>query len=132
MKLLSERLRWAMQQKSQRDGIVVTGADLGRAAGVSKTSVGYWLNDHYGMTATKARLAADFLGVNAYWLETGIGDPARKDGSEPEIKRPSAPMDMDDLLIVVNALREGDEFERDSLVNLSRTIIARAASKKTT
>ncbi len=76
MKLLSERLKWAMEEKYKRDGVEVIPADIARAAGASATSVNYWLNDTNGISGAKARLIADTLGVNALWLETGNGDPA--------------------------------------------------------
>lgn len=76
MKLLSERLKWAMKEKSKRDGVDTIPADIARAAGASATSVNYWLNDTNGISGAKARLIADYLGVNALWLETGDGNPA--------------------------------------------------------
>lgn len=76
MKLLSDRLKWAMEEKFRRDQIEVIPADIARAAGASATSVNYWLNDTNGISGSKARLIADFLGVNALWLETGSGAPS--------------------------------------------------------
>lgn len=75
MKLLSERLKWAMQEKSKREAAEVIPADLARAARASDTSVSYWLNDANGIGAAKARLLGEFLGVDALWLETGKGEP---------------------------------------------------------
>lgn len=87
MKLLSERLKWAMSEKSKRDGEDVIPADIARATKSSATSVNYWLNDANGIGAVNARRLGDYLGVNAFWLETGSGDPL--DVSKKE----SAPMD---------------------------------------
>lgn len=75
MKLLSERLKWAMEQKSKRDGVEVIPADIARAANASDTSVSFWLSDANGISAGKARLIASYLGVNALWIENGSGDP---------------------------------------------------------
>jgi phage repressor protein C with HTH and peptisase S24 domain len=71
MKLLSDRLKWAMKKKSTKDGAEIIPADVARAANVKDASVNYWLNDINGISANKARLIADYLGVNALWLETG-------------------------------------------------------------
>jgi phage repressor protein C with HTH and peptisase S24 domain len=75
MKLLSERLNWAMKEKSARDGVDVLPADIARAGGVSATSASFWLNDANGMSAGKARLVGSYLDVNPLWLETGQGSP---------------------------------------------------------
>lgn len=65
-----------MQQKTERDGIEVIPADVAKAAEASNTTVNYWLHDVNGMSAAKARLAGDYLGVNPLWLETGDGEMA--------------------------------------------------------
>jgi len=75
MKLLSERLRWAMAQESNRIGREVRPADLMRAAKSSSASVNFWLNDVNGIGAAKARLLGEFLHVDPVWLETGRGEP---------------------------------------------------------
>ena len=74
MKLLSERLSWAMdQERARRGGKRVTKAELARVAGVSDTAVGFWLKDDNGMAAPVARKIGPYLGVDAEWLETGRG-----------------------------------------------------------
>lgn len=73
MKLLSERLKWAMAEASKRMGSEVKAADVARAASSSPASVNYWLTDANGIGAAKARLVGDFLGVDSLWLETGKG-----------------------------------------------------------
>lgn len=75
MNLLSERLRWAIAEEEKRRGETIKNADLARAAKTSQTSVGYWLSDSNGIGAAKARLLAEFLGVDPLWLETGKGQP---------------------------------------------------------
>ena len=64
-----------MAEESKRQGQEIRAADLARAAQTSATSVNYWLNDINGIGATKARLLADYLHVDALWLETGEGRP---------------------------------------------------------
>lgn len=79
MNLLSERLSWAMAEESKRrDGKPIRKVDLARAAQTSPTSVGFWLTDINGIAAPKARLLADYLHVDALWLETGKGEPTPK------------------------------------------------------
>jgi phage repressor protein C with HTH and peptisase S24 domain len=73
MKLLSERLKAAMERHGQVRGSEVIPAEVARAANVSATTLNYWLNDVNGISAAKARLVGDFLGVDPYWLETGEG-----------------------------------------------------------
>lgn len=75
MNLLSERLKLAIKLKNERDGQEVIQADLARACGSSDASVNYWLSDINGISAKKARLLAEFLGVDPMWLETGKGRP---------------------------------------------------------
>lgn len=73
MKLLSERLKWAMSEASKLQGVEVRAADVARAAETSGASVNYWLTDANGIGAAKARLVGNFLGVDPLWLETGGG-----------------------------------------------------------
>lgn len=69
MKLLSERLNWALDRAGKIP------AELARMCRSSDAAVSNWLSDTNGMSAQKARLAGAFLGVNPYWLETGEGEP---------------------------------------------------------
>lgn len=129
MKLLSDRLKWAMGQKSQRDGYDVSPADVARAAKVSDTSASYWLSDTTGISAVKARLVADYLGVNAMWIETGKGEPDLDYVPGPAAN--DADMaSFDEAYLVMTALRDGDEIDRSMLVDLARTINTRAAVKR--
>lgn len=73
MKLLSERLKWAMSEASKRQGFEIRAADVARAAETSNASVNYWLTDANGIGGAKARLVASYLGVEPLWLETGEG-----------------------------------------------------------
>jgi phage repressor protein C with HTH and peptisase S24 domain len=91
MKLLSERLLWAIErERTRRNGKRVTKAELARVAGVSDTAAGNWLKGDHGMDAPKARAVAAHLRVDPLWLETGEGAPtphspaARPDDSEVE------------------------------------------------
>jgi transcriptional regulator with XRE-family HTH domain len=77
MKLIHERLKWAMEQKSSLDGVEITPADIARASKSSDAAASHWVNGVNGMSAAKARLVADYLGVNALWLETGDGERCR-------------------------------------------------------
>lgn len=84
MKLLSERLEWAMAQKSARDNHEVIPADIARAAKSKNTAASFWLNNTNGISALKARLVADYLGVDPVWLETGRGTPEVKQSAPTE------------------------------------------------
>jgi transcriptional regulator with XRE-family HTH domain len=131
MKLLSERLKWAMQQKSERDGFEVLPADIARAANASSTSASYWLSDTFGISAAKARKVAEYLGVNPYWLETGTGEPAIDYVAPTAQETPKGgTLNADELMVVMSALRDGEELERDMLVSMARTINAKAALRR--
>ena len=60
------------------DGQVLP-ADVARAADVSNATLNYWLNGVNGMSAAKARLVANYLKIDALWLETGKGEPVLRD-----------------------------------------------------
>lgn len=98
MKLLIDRLSWAMTEKSKRDGAEILAADVARAANVSPASANYWLTGTNGISAGKARLVADYLGVDALWLETGVGH-ANAAGSTINALHPDAPPP-DDVVFV--------------------------------
>lgn len=110
MKLLSERLKWAMSEESARQGREIRPADIARAANSSATSVNYWLTDTNGIGATKARLLGDYLHVDALWLETGAGQPAPAP-AEPAAAAPLAPMSDDPFITPAAHIRIGDEPE---------------------
>ena len=78
MKLLSDRLKWAMSEKSKRDGADVIPADIARAAKASEAAVNYWLNDNNGIGGAKARLLGAYLNVDPVWLEDGSGTAIEK------------------------------------------------------
>lgn len=82
--LLSNRLKWAMDEESKRRGHEVKPADLARAAGTSAASVTHWLSDANGIGAAKARLLGAYLNVDPLWLETGEGAPTPK---HPPLRR---------------------------------------------
>lgn len=131
MKLLSERLKWAMNEKSARDGFEILPADMARGAGVSDATVSNWLKDVFGIKAKNARLLADYLGVNAHWLETGEGEPAVDYVPVPMPRRSGKEsVKVDDLMILAHALRDGEDVERSMLVEMARTINARAAIRR--
>lgn len=74
-KLLSERLRWAIDKKLASDtGLKkITQSQVAKAAGVSPTAAGYWFADANGINAEQARRVGEFLGVDPVWLESGEG-----------------------------------------------------------
>lgn len=76
-KLLSSRLKWAVDQKLQADPSLrkITNAALAKVAGVSPPAVGYWYRDANGMDAEQARKVGAFLNVDPVWLEKGDGEP---------------------------------------------------------
>lgn len=73
--LLSERLKWAIAEKSQRENRRIFQAELANVAGVSRAAVTNWMKDENGIDALQARALAEFFNVNAVWLETGNGKP---------------------------------------------------------
>lgn len=79
--LLSERLRWAVERKKALDPEArkITQAMVAKSAGVSPTAAGYWFADANGINAEQARRVAEFLGVNAIWLESGEGQALSTD-----------------------------------------------------
>lgn len=79
MKRLSERLLWAMDRLSRSKNIEVKAADIARAAKSKNATASFWLNDTNGMSASKARMVAEFLEVDPVWLETGDGSPEIKE-----------------------------------------------------
>lgn len=95
-----------MQEESRRQGREIRPADLARACNSSATSVNYWLNDVNGIGAGKARLLANYLHVDALWLETG-------EGSMTPTKVPvqSPPQEKDDTPFLPPArdIRVGEE-----------------------
>ena len=75
--LLSDRLRWAIEQKKIRDPSVgkITQLAISKVAGVTPTAAGYWFADANGINAEQARKVAAFLDVNPVWLESNVGEP---------------------------------------------------------
>lgn len=76
-KLLSTRLRWAIERKLERDTSIkkITNAEIAKLAGLSPPAVGYWLKDVNGMQAEAARRLAAYFDVDAVWLEKGEDAP---------------------------------------------------------
>lgn len=74
MKLLSERLKFAIADKESRDDVKITNAELARVCGSTRSSLTNWLKDKNGIKGKQARLLGDFLGVDPVWLETGFGN----------------------------------------------------------
>jgi phage repressor protein C with HTH and peptisase S24 domain len=110
MKLLSERLKWAMSEESKRQGREIRPADLARAANSSATSVNYWLTDTNGIGASKARLLGEYLHVDSLWLETGDGQAAPTQTQTKKTAAP-APQSDDPFLTPAAHIRIGDEPE---------------------
>lgn len=80
-KLVSQRLGWAINSKLAANPELrkITQASVAKVAGVSPTAAGYWFADKNGMNAEQARLVAEFLAVDAVWLEKGTGEPIAAD-----------------------------------------------------
>lgn len=76
-KLLSERLRWSIEQKLNADPTVkkITQRAVAQVTEVSPTAVSFWFADTNGMNAEQARKLGSFLGVDPVWLEKGDGEP---------------------------------------------------------
>lgn len=71
LKLLSERLKYLIDERLKLTGEKTTGAELGRITKMSRTSVSFWLNDENGISAEASRALGEFFGVNPLWIETG-------------------------------------------------------------
>jgi len=112
MKLLSDRLKWAMSEESKRQGREIRPADIARAANSSATSANYWLTDTNGIGAAKARLLGEYLHVDPLWLETGDGEAAPAPDPAPSPSTAATAQQADDPFLVPAAyIRIGDEPE---------------------
>ncbi|WP_334069810.1 XRE family transcriptional regulator [Acinetobacter colistiniresistens] len=79
MKTLSERLKYAMEVLPLKK---IKGVELARAVGVKPPSVSDWLSGKSKtMEGENLIKASKFLGVNAAWLASGIGNPLITDGN---------------------------------------------------
>lgn len=74
MTTLRERLVWARQQKSDRDGAEFTQSDLARLAGVTQGNIAH-LESGRTQTSRNIIAIAQALGVSPAWLADGKGDP---------------------------------------------------------
>jgi phage repressor protein C with HTH and peptisase S24 domain len=79
MNTLAERLVWAREQKTARDGADFTQADLAARSGVSQGAIGHLES---GRTNTSRNILniAKALDIDPTWLATGKGDPFASDG----------------------------------------------------
>lgn len=131
MKFLKDRLQWAIEQKEKRDGRTVSKAALSRAAKVSSAAVTYWFDgDTKSLKPQVCRDIASFLGVDAIWLETGKGEPSIRSGSQQLAARRSddpGSERLDELMVIIEAFKEGDDTERKMILDLARTINTRIA-----
>lgn len=84
-KLLSERLKWAVDRRLDTEPKIgkITKGKLALEAGVSPSAAGYWFADTNGMQAEAARKLGVFLGVDPVWLEKGEGEPLPREKEEP-------------------------------------------------
>lgn len=113
MKLLSERLKWAMSEEALRQGREIRPADIARAANSSATSANYWLTGTNGIGAAKARLLGEYLHVDPLWLETGEGVPQVRLAATSAAQEPKATIASSDdpFLAPAAHIRIGDEPE---------------------
>lgn len=98
MKLLSERLAWAVDRyvAANPDALKVSKRRLAHEAGVSPPAVNYWYADVNGIQAPAARRLAEFLRVDPVWLEKGEGSPDIPQRQEIEGARQVVAADQDD------------------------------------
>lgn len=101
-KLLSDRLLAAKKAKELRDGVRVTWVAMADACQVSPAAVSRWKADENGIDGKYARPLAAFLGVDAYWLETGNGEMLA--GVAPQID--------DETQFVINMMLRSDNEGR--------------------
>lgn len=83
MLTLRERLAWARQQKSDRDGAEFTQKDLARLAGVTQGNIAH-LESGRTLTSRNIVSIAQALSVDPTWLAEGKGDPFGKPGLDLE------------------------------------------------
>lgn len=132
VQLLSQRLKWAVDQKLLADPSLkkITNAAIAKIAGVSPPAVGYWFADANGMEAEPARRLGAFLGVDAVWLEKGEGNPKRE---EPmPVAANDSDITVDEILELLNAYRLASPTDRAMVMNSAKTAAERALRRLTT
>lgn len=127
MKNLAERLIWARERKSERDGMEFTQQALANAAGVSQSTIGN-LEAGIRRSAQKLVMIAAALGVDPMWLSEGTGKPfpvlavdtqsANDDGDSAS-----------DLARIAAAYRDSDKEGRKALIDAAETIYSRLKAK---
>lgn len=123
--LLSDRLEWAKSRKEQRDGRTYSWAELGRQAGnVSSAAVSYWTQNTNGIYAVNARPLAEWLRVNALWLETGEGSPDDLT-FPPETDIGQIKDDVARIAQIIDWFRDCDSQGRDFIFDSAETAIDR-------
>lgn len=83
MLTLRERLVWARQQKSDRDGAEFTQKDLARLAGVTQGNIAH-LESGRTLTSRNIVPIAQALAVDPTWLAEGKGEPFSRPAADLE------------------------------------------------
>lgn len=112
MKTLSERLKYAMEVLPPKK---IKGVELARAAGVKPPSVSDWLSGKSkSMEGENLLRVSRFLGVDANWLATGLGNPKDKNTTLKDIF-PELNNQQDDWYPVpMLKLNQAIDFKNDS------------------
>jgi phage repressor protein C with HTH and peptisase S24 domain len=91
MNLLSARLKWCMDRKTEEIGRKVTQTFIASLVGVSRATVNHWMADTNGISTENAITLGEYFGVNYKWLEDGKGaaesdQPLKSKNREVEIQ----------------------------------------------
>jgi transcriptional regulator with XRE-family HTH domain len=80
MDTIGDRLKFALDAKSDRAGTRYTASDLARACGVTRQAVSQWiLGQSTNIRPDNLICVADWLGVEVRWLATGDGAMLKRD-----------------------------------------------------
>ncbi|WP_066017990.1 helix-turn-helix domain-containing protein [Endozoicomonas atrinae] len=66
---------WTERVREKAAELHLSDASIGRAIGVSKTTVCSWMRGHREAKLEQKRQVAELLGVSLHWLETGEEEP---------------------------------------------------------
>jgi len=80
MATIGDRLKFALDAKSDRSGTRYTASDLARACGVTRQAVSQWMRGQStNIRPDNLVCVADWLGVEVRWLATGDGAMLKRD-----------------------------------------------------